>query len=54
MAQKLERQYRSGGIARTAEEQDLAALPDLGRHGVEIRLKAIAAGGIQEYGLGAG
>ena len=52
--QEVERQHRAGGIAGAAEEQDLAALPDLGGHRVEIGLEAIAGGGVEEHGLGAG
>ena len=54
VAQELERQHGAGRIAGAAEEQDLAAFPDFGRHGVEIGLEAVGGSGVQEHGLRAG
>ncbi|MNF75148.1 hypothetical protein D3C84_572040 [compost metagenome] len=41
LLQGIQRYQRAGGVARRADEQDLTALPDVGRYGVEVRIEAV-------------
>ena len=52
--QGFQRDQRPGRIARRAQEQDLATLPDLHRHGVEVRVEAILVQARQVVRLGPG
>ena len=52
--QRLDRDQGAGGVAWRAEEQDLAALPDFGRHGIEVRVEAVSFQARQVMWLGAG
>ena len=52
--QGFQRQQGAGGVAWRADEQDLRALPDLGRHGIEIRCEAVVGQAWQVVRGGAG
>ncbi|VVN49243.1 hypothetical protein PS647_06266 [Pseudomonas fluorescens] len=52
--QGLDRDQGAGRIARRAQEQDLAALPDVRRYGVEIRVEAVFVQAWQVMRLGPG
>ncbi|MDT4837851.1 hypothetical protein FQZ97_715940 [compost metagenome] len=54
LLQGVQRDQRAGGVARRAEEEDLAALPDVRRHGVEVRVEAVLRQAGQVVRLGAG
>ncbi|MNN09582.1 hypothetical protein D3C81_1224680 [compost metagenome] len=54
LLQGFQRHQRASGVARRAEEEDLAALPDIRRHGVEVRIEAIFFAARQVVRLRAG
>ena len=54
LLQLLHRYQGAGGVAWRTQEEDLAALPDVGRNGVEVRIEAVVFQARQVVRLGAG
>ncbi|MNV58594.1 hypothetical protein D3C71_1509800 [compost metagenome] len=52
--QGVDRNQRTGRVARRAQEQDLAAFPDVRRNSIEIRVEAVFIQAWQVMRLGAG
>src|SRR3546814_16121547 len=52
--QRLQRHQRTGRVARRTEEENLAALPDIHRHGIEVRVEAVLLEAWQVMRRGAG